>query len=337
MAPRVEGAEHEIFGRYVSVWEGYARDDTTRFMGSSGGVITAMTEWMLKSEIVNQITGSAAKPTRPTTTVPVTIMTRAEALESAGSRYGPVANLAGWKTGDPRVGLVGKPCEVSAASQLQDALGIDASDRPVLLSFFCAGTPSQFATDALVRQLGVDPGAAVSMKYRGGGWPGTFEVSDGATTGSLSYDESWGKHLGRQLQQRCKICVDGTGAHADIAVGDYWMADENGYPLFEEGAGNSVVIARTQRGHELLQQAALAGAIAIMPLELDRVRPVQPLQVKRKLTLVGRLLGRRLAGKAVPKYAGYGLLRLALRNPANTARAALGTFRRSLRRSADNR
>ncbi|PPG43449.1 hypothetical protein C5C17_02215 [Pseudoclavibacter sp. RFBA6] len=260
--------------------------------------------------------------------MPVTITSRRQALASAGSRYAPVAALDGVEL-DASTAVVAKPCEVAAARALSDDQG---GESPVMLSFFCAGTPSQKATDSLVRKIGLEPDELTRLKYRGDGWPGFFTATDTAgKTAALSYSESWGSHLGRDLQMRCKLCVDGTGEAADIAVGDFWDTDENGYPLFAEQDGESVAIARTQRGHQLLLQAAESGAVVLEELDLDLVVPVQPLQVKRRRTLAGRLLGRRLAGYQVPKYQDYEIWSQLLVGGLVIWKTAAGTFLRSFK------
>lgn len=331
-APPVEkdAVVHPIFGRYVASWEGWATDPAVRFAGSSGGVLTALVAWLTESGRSHEVLGASMSQTEPSRTVPVTIMSRADALASAGSRYGPVATLSHVPSMNTRLEtMVGKPCEVSAAYQLALEAG---PKRPLLLSFFCAGTPSQKATDRLVEQFGVGPRDLSSVRYRGDGWPGRFEVktTDGEKYG-LSYDESWGNHLGRDLQWRCKVCVDGTGEHADVAVGDFWRADANGYPLFDDADGTSVVIARTKRGAELLHEAQAEGVIALRPLGLDMVAKIQPLQVARRVTLLGRIAGRTLALKKPPRYRGYMLVSHARASALKNIRAMLGTFRRSIR------
>lgn len=323
---------HPIFGSYVSVWEGSAADESIRHAGSSGGVLTALGVWLTETQEVETVTASRPDGARPTRTVPAVVTSRAEALQAAGSRYAPVSNLAAMDLAASSSVLVGKPCEISAASQyLSNESNGALASRPILLSFFCAGTPSQSATDDLVQKLGMRVEDVSEMRYRGQGWPGRFQVRSGATTAEMSYQESWGKHLGRQVQWRCKLCVDGVGQHADIAVGDYWKADERGFPKFDNSDGNSVIIARTARGHDLLQRAVRAGIIQASPLDLDRVSGVQPLQVLRRITLPGRLLGRLLAGKRIPRYTGYGLVMTGPRLPVQNLRAAAGTFARSLR------
>jgi coenzyme F420 hydrogenase subunit beta len=325
-APRVEqGAKvHPIFGRYVGVWEGWSTDEKVRLAGSSGGVLTAIAGY------VSDRAGAPARMVamdadRPSRTVPVTIMSREEALQAAGSRYAPVSVAADLDAG--LSSITGKPCEIAGVR----ASGIDR-DGPLLLSFFCAGTPSQFATERLIQQLGHDVDSVTQIRYRGDGWPGTFSVSsENLPTGRKSYEASWGEVLGKRLQGRCKICVDGTGESADIAVGDYWLADDSGYPSFEDQDGRSVVIARTHRGAKVLEDCLTDGLIELNPISLDSVARIQPLQVKRRTTLAGRLLGKRLIGLTVPRYPGYSLISFLLRNPGANLRAAAGTVRRSLR------
>lgn len=333
--PRSEGATHAVFGRYVSVWEAAATDSETRFAGSSGGVLTALEGLLLTSGAVTEVRAAAADAARPTKTVPVTITSREQALRASGSRYAPVATTASLREVSTPYAFVGKPCEVSALRRVtRSSNAVPAPE--VILSFFCAGTPRQTATDALLSDLGILPDEVVDLHYRGDGWPGEFRVrAEDGRVRALSYEESWGGHLGRDLQWRCKICVDGTGEDADIAVGDFWRSDDRGFPIFGEGPGNSVAIARTSKGHALLMQAEAKGLIELKALGLDRVAPVQPLQVMRRRTLAARLIGRLLSGRRVPHYRGYGLVRLALATPWLAARAMLGTFIRSIGGSRD--
>ncbi|TDS82635.1 coenzyme F420 hydrogenase subunit beta [Nesterenkonia aurantiaca] len=332
-APAVEpgGQLHGLFGRYHSVWRAWSTDPVIRTAGSSGGVLTALVSWLIDSGHVSQASGVSASESSPKRSVPVRIMSRDEALASAGSRYAPVGALEGASL-DSKSALVVKPCEAVAARSLTGRADEDGeSSGPVLLSFFCAGTPSQNATESLVEEIGLDPDRLKSLRYRGDGWPGHFKAED--TDGhrsQLTYVESWGSHLGRDLQTRCKLCVDGTGESADIAVGDFWDTDDRGYPLFEEQEGISVAIARTRRGQELLMEAAEAGVVILESLEMDRLVPVQPLQVKRRQTLPGRLLGRSMAGFPTTKYPGYGILSNLFRGNLKLYKSALGTFRRSI-------
>lgn len=326
-APVLENAAktHPVFGRAIKVWEGWATDPAFRRAGSSGGVLTTISSYLThKYQSPAQMV--AMDSSRPSRSIPVRITTRDEALKAAGSRYAPVSvgsrDLRGLSS------VTGKPCEISAIRASMEG----NPESPFLLSFFCAGTPSQKATESLIGQLGHSVDNLRSTKYRGDGWPGQFEVASAdGTRASMSYEESWGEVLGKQLQERCKICVDGTGESADVAVGDFWESDEAGYPVFEDTDGRSVVIARSTRGLRIIEECLEEGLLELRPINLDDVAKIQPLQVKRRLTLPGRLLGRILTGQEVPKYRGYNLTAIFLSNIGANIRAAGGTARRRFR------
>lgn len=317
---------HPTMGPVVQTWAARAADDEIRHRGSSGGALSALTAWLLQTGQVSRTVGARPASGDPRRTVSVTIRSRADVLESAGSRYAPVATLANPELGSHDAGLavVGKPCEISA---LRADRGADA---PLLLSFFCAGTPSQRATDRLVDDLGAaTPDDLSAMWYRGRGWPGRFTaVSNDGSVVSATYDDSWGAHLGRDLQWRCKICPDGVGESADITAADYWAADENGYPVFAEGDGVSALIARTSRGAEVVKRAIAAGILVVEPLDIDDLARIQPLQRDRRETLLGRTVGQRAAGVRPPRYRGFGLARLALARWRDVVRTARGTYSR---------
>ena len=313
----LEAERHPTMGPVVAAWRAWAADDEVRRAGSSGGTLTALATWLRESGRVARVIGTEAGSPDARRTVPVAITTREQALASAGSRYAPVTGSM------PELGgaTIGLPCRVSAMR----AMGSDE----ILLSFFCAGTPSQRATDTLAAELGVD-GPATGLTYRGDGWPGRFRVEDASGSGgSMSYDESWGSRLGRQVHPRCKLCPDGVGESADVTAADLWDADDRGYPVFADQAGVSALIARTPRGYQLVLDAVAAGVLVVHPLRIERLAAVQPLQEERRRTLAGRLLGARLAGRKVPRYRGFGLLALALPRWRLTLRAARGTWRRT--------
>jgi len=290
-------------------------------------VLTALAGWLAERGDVPQVVAAAPAPVDPRRTVSVRIQSRADALASSGSRYGPVSNAGAPSALDPEGAFVGKPCEASAVRALAATGGQDA---PLILSFFCAGTPSQWATDDLVHELGVRRDTRVTaLRYRGDGWPGRFSArTEDGTEVSASYHESWGQHLGRTVQWRCKICPDGVGESSDISAADLWATDDRGYPEFEESAGISALLARTERGRRIVEQAVQDGVIQVEPIELADLAAVQPLQRRRRQTLLGRTAAARLAGRRPPRYRGFHLLRLALGNPLVTLRTARGTYSR---------
>ncbi|WP_315914146.1 Coenzyme F420 hydrogenase/dehydrogenase, beta subunit C-terminal domain [Arthrobacter sp. lap29] len=340
VAQRPPGSHrHAQLGPVVQAWEAWANDPAVRHAGSSGGTLSALSAWLLETGQAATVIGAASDPNNARRTVPVQIISKEQALKAAGSRYAPVANASVPGARDAGTAFVGKPCEVSAIRALgprgerasaEDGGEAAAGEGPLLLSFFCAGTPSQNATDRLAADLGVAEGAGVSeLRYRGQGWPGDFSITDtDGTVRNASYDESWGQYLGPTTQWRCKICPDGVGESADITAADFWRTDATGYPLFTDRAGISALIARTERGRSLVLAAAAAGVLTLKAMDVAELVAVQPLQRKRRETLLARLAGTLAAGGSVPRFSGFSLWRLALPRLRESLRTARGTFRR---------
>lgn len=330
-AQRPDGSlRHPQLGPVTGAWQAWASDPETRFSGSSGGAITALSSWLLQSGHVARVVGAGADPIDARRTVPVQILSREQALAASGSRYAPVANASAAGALEPGTAFIGKPCEVSAARVLSEEHQGFGGHGPILLSFFCAGTPSQHATDRLAAALGAPEGTGIrELRYRGNGWPGNFSVmAEDGTIQAMAYDESWGKHLGPATQWRCKICPDGVAESADITAGDFWRTDDAGYPLFTEQAGISALIARTRRGRELVLAAAAAGVLTLHPLDAGELMAVQPLQRRRRETLLGRLAGTVAGGGRIPHFSGFSLPRLAAGHLRESLRAAMGSYRR---------
>lgn len=323
---------HRLLGSSFGSWQAWAADPEIRTRGSSGGTLTALVTWMLQTGRITEAVEAGKSRESPLRTIPVVATSRDDVLAAAGSRYAPVGSAAKAMLDRPDSAFVGKPCEVSAVRALAERRG---QRPPVLLSFFCAGTPSQWATDGLVARL-VGDRKPVDLWYRGNGWPGEFTVvTEDGGRGSDSYDHSWGRELGPTVQWRCKICPDGIGESADIVAADFWETDDKGYPIFAERAGVSALIARTPRGLELIEQAFADGVLEGEPLSLDALAGVQPAQTDRRETLVARVAGALVAGRRSPRFHGFHFWRVLRGRPRQLVRIARGSHRRIRQGRAD--
>lgn len=323
-----------LFGPYLEMRTGHATDPNLRHRASSGGALSALVAHLLQA---GEITGAVqvAAGTPPVANAVIVSGSRPDIEDAAGSRYAPSAPLAGivpLLDGPGRYAFVGKPCDVAALRALQ-RLDARARNRfPYLISFFCAGVPSQQGGEAILSALGVTPEAVTAFRYRGMGWPGraTATLADGSER-SMTYMESWGKILSGRVQHRCKICADGTGVAADIVCADAWEADRDGYPTFEERPGVSLIVARTQTGAQMLAEAEGAGAIATAPFDPADLAAIQPGQTRRRRALLARLAALKLTGKPIPRYRGVQLRAAARQNSVrDNAKNFLGMLRRAV-------
>ena len=300
-----------LWGPMLEVAAGHSSDAGLRYSASSGGVISALLQHALDTGLVDFVVQTGADPARPTANRTGISATAADIAAAAGSRYAPSSPLAGledWLARPGRFALVGKPCDISAlrARARQDPRL--AARIPLMLAFFCAGIPSAAGTSRILERLGVAEQDVTGFRYRGDGWPGyaTATLKDGASR-RMSYSDSWGQILSKEVQFRCKICPDAVGGAADIACADAWFGDERGYPSFEEQDGRSLVVTRTPAGQRLLDSARAAGRLHTTPLAPSDILRMQPHQARRKRQLLSRLAAMALAGRPVPRFRGQSL------------------------------
>ncbi len=305
--PQASGCD-DFWGPWHQVMSGHATDAAVRQGASSGGGISALLIHALETGLVDAVVQTGADPDQPTRNITRISETRADVLACYGSRYGPSSPLSaiGGLLDDPRrFAFVGKPCDVSALRLLaQRDARVDAR-FPVMLSFFCAGVPSLAGTDRILDRLGVKADDLAAFRYRGDGWPGyaTATRRDG-TVARMSYEDSWGSILSHHVQFRCKICPDAVGGAADIACADAWYGDENGYPLFEETDGRSLIISRTSAGRALLDSAMASGVVEAEPVGLRDIDRMQPSQARRKRLITSRLAALRAMLQPAPSFHG---------------------------------
>jgi coenzyme F420 hydrogenase subunit beta len=199
------------------------------------------------------------------------------------------------------------------------------------ISIFCAGMPSYNAS-IMTWQMSGRTDEPVSLKYRGDGWPGNFcaKWNDG-TDFQLSYNDSWGKVLGRQLGFRCKICPDGIGMLADVAVGDSWTT-KNGYPDFTESEGRCFVMVRSSNGKDIMERAEKNGYVVRKSLDINKIAEMQSYQYNRRKLEGWRLVPVQLFSGFMLKFKGLHIFRQALSAKFTTGiKNMLGTAKRMIK------
>ncbi|MEL6830264.1 MAG: Coenzyme F420 hydrogenase/dehydrogenase, beta subunit C-terminal domain [Pseudomonadota bacterium] len=326
-----------LWGPYLDVSTGHATDPELRFKASSGGALSAILQFLVDSGRVDGVVETGPDADLPTANATVLNTSRGDILASAGSRYAPSSPLAGldiYLGGPKKYAIVGKPCDIAALRALSALRPEVSSAFPYMLSFFCAGVPSLTGAEQILKTLNVELGDTAEFRYRGYGWPGraVAKLRDG-TERSMSYVECWRQFLSKYVKHRCKICADGTGVAADIVCADVWETDDRGYPLFEEKDGQSLVMARTPLGQEVIHTAVGDGVIELEPYDIKMLERIQPGQSARRKALLARLLALKLIGSSTPNYRGLHLFRAAKKNSlSGNLRNFVGMVRRRLGR-----
>jgi coenzyme F420 hydrogenase subunit beta len=94
------------------------------------------------------------------------------------------------------------------------------------------------------------------------------------------------------------MCPDETNELADLSLGDAWLPE-----LRKQSKGESLVIARTETGEQMLQRACAAGVISLFPLTRDKAKATQAAPLKfKKQDFETRLAMLRKGGAKVPRF-----------------------------------
>lgn len=304
-----------VWGPVERLVLGSAADTTVRFVGSGGGTLTALGQFLLDTGRVKFVLHVAASRSMPMRTERKLSFDAASVLEGAGSRYGPAATLVDFNDildrGEP-FALIAKPCDVTAVRNLARLdRRIDEHLR-YALAFVCGGASDLTKSEQVLQRFGLDENELTLFRYRGHGNPGLnrIETKDGRAF-EISYRQLWEDEDKWMIQPRCKICPDAIGQVADMAVSDSWL---NGGPAVEDEALNGIIV-RTKRGLELFDAAVEAGVLEIKRESgVAEIGELQSHQVRKRRAVWARLTGMAIAGKPVPLVTDLALHDCALQN-----------------------
>lgn len=253
-----------LHGVCLEGFVGYAADEAVRLGGQSGGVVTALLCHLLRSEKIDAalVAGFDEKARRPKS---VLAETEGEILASAGSYYTQVPLLSELKQGkEKRVAAVTLGCQNESLTLMETAApGMVPLYR---IGLICAGQNSGAMIDDICRKAGCDQPTAFRFRDKqAGGWPGAITVTDREGVHELPNQY---RHAIKPVYEchRCLLCFDQMNSCADIVCGDPWGITGKDTP-----EGHTVLIARTEKGLELLKSAETAGAIVLEKLPITEI------------------------------------------------------------------
>lgn len=256
--------EELLHGRVLAGFAGYAAQPETRLGGQSGGVVTALLAFLRRT---GQIDGAVVNGFDPETRRPKAWIaeTEAEILSSAGSYYTQSAVLPVLKEKHGRrLAAVVLGCQSQSLKQMERAAPELVPEYRIGL--VCAGQNSARMIEELCEQAGAS--APVGFRFRdkkADGWPGDITVTEEDGQKVLP---NHCRHKIKALYEchRCLACYDQMNLEADIVCGDPWGIAEKDGP-----EGWTVILARTERGLELLREAERQGAVCLEPLTPEEI------------------------------------------------------------------
>jgi len=244
----------EPLGIIRGVFTGRASDNKIQAQGQDGGVVTALLAYALDSKLVDAaVVAGRDSVWHPKPTVAVN---HEELVANAGTKYSPTPMLLGVRSavdeyGKDRVAMVGTPCQIKAARRIQTSpLGnrrlAEAID--LTIGLFCMESYGyENLMGAYLASKGVDPSTVTKVGIKKGSFIAWSKESEALHVPLREIDQF--------VRQSCRRCDDFTSDYADISVGAIGSKD-----------GYSTVIARTEKGIELLKRAEQAGYLKLVEM-----------------------------------------------------------------------
>lgn len=295
-----------VWGNIKTLNLGYSTNTKIRYNGSSGGTITQTLIYLLQNKLVDYVIHIEQDEKNVLGNKVVITNNINNIINNTGSKYcpsSPIQDIFKDIDFNKKYAFVGRPCDITSIKNYSKINHKINNSIIYKISFFCAGIPSINGTEKILINFGLNKCEIKKFRYRGNGWPGfTTAIDKNNKEYRMSYNDSWGKILGNYINNRCKICPDGVGMSSDIVFGDGWDCDEDGYPIFSEGDGKSIIITRTEEGEELLKSMNRDGEITLENFNYENIKFVQPFQYNRRSTLIYRVKAMELFGRSMPIY-----------------------------------
>lgn len=260
----------------------HATDREVRLKAASGGFITTMAAYLIEHKLVDGVVCVKQNSDNPLANEVIIARNIQEMHSTTASRYSAASNCQPLKsllTDTGKYAFIGKPCDIQGLRNLQSLFPQLRKNIYLTMGLFCHHTPSRTALYEILRIHKVNENEVVSIKFRGNGWPGYFEVKceDGQII-RTPYFEAWNQYFSKKeyVQLRCFTCTDAFAAGADFSVGDPWGAEYR-----DEELGCSSVIIRSEHAQKHYQELLASGLISGKTVEVaDIIRHQKNLLLK---------------------------------------------------------
>ncbi len=296
------GRGDPFMGDVRRAYAAVAGEEAVLASGQSGGVASALLLFLIESARIDAALVTTMPDDGSLRPLAKLARSRGEVLAAQGSKYCPAAPcelLDRFRAGE-RAAVIGIPCQMHGIHKLTRMASPLVSAVQYRIGLFCDRTLLYTCIDEMARQAGLGLASVSGLEYRSKGrkgWPG--EVCFHLVSGERRY---FPPTLRTSLKEfftpwRCRLCFDKTNVFSDLAIGDAWG-------ISQSPGGQSVILARSEKGDQLVREAAARGFLDASEIEAERIFLGQNIEWRRHdFSSFMRLAARR--GRRVPKYAGF--------------------------------
>ena len=265
---------HPQIGIYNAIYAGHSNE--FRLSSSSGGIGTYIFTKLLSNGIVDHVFSVKESQKEGTHYEYAISNSKKELLQASKTRYFPVTldkAMSKINSLDGKVAIVGVACFIKAIRLTQYKEPQLKDKIPFLVGIICGGVKSRFFTEYLSSKVGVNKQNVQNPNFRIKDFQSTAgDYSYGCTDKSVNKEKTikmqtlgdmWGTGLFKA--NACDFCDDVTTELADISLGDAWLQ-----PFDVDGRGTNVIVTRSAKAKQLIENGIEKGDITIEELPLER-------------------------------------------------------------------
>ena len=274
-------------GDVISSHVGKASDEQVYLNSQSGGVTTAIVKYLLDSNYVEAAIVTTMNQ-NSLESQPLLIKDSSELLQAQKSKYIPTSLniiVSELKKVEGKVAVVGLPCHIHG---LDNLLKVDKKleDKIIKIGLICDRVMLNSAVTFLSQKASGDK--VTNFVFR--------DTSNTPYPGDITVSTQKKQHIldkkNRKLMKdyftpaRCMVCFDKMNVYSDIVLGD-----PHGIQNTNKEHGESLVLARTILGEDILQKVLNSDEIVLRKVLLDDVISGQGIEGKRKKYSAENYLG----------------------------------------------
>lgn len=285
----------QYIGDFRSTYFGYSLIEPIRANAASGGMISTIIIDGLRSKRFDGALLCRSYVENNEVKTQYYIATKEEEIaQSQGSKY--IAVRFGVdavpliKAFPGKVAVVCLPCEATILNNLRSKDETFDKKLALVISLYCGHNSEKALTDMVLRKLNPKKKAINDYRYRFGHWRGNLKLTfeDGEEVVKPFHYFSDYQNLFFFSETKCLQCIDQTGFHADLSIGDIWSMDMKSNPI-----KHNAIIVRTEAGQAAVNSVKENGLANVFEVPVGRVCAGQA----RSLPLHHNVNARAWAGK----------------------------------------
>lgn len=288
-------------GYYFKCYSGHSNDYDIRFHSASGGLISQLLIYLLKTKIINGAVITRFKEEFPTVPETIIATTEKEIISGKSSKYCPVSLnglISQINSLEGKYVVVGLPCHIHGFRKYEEKHPRFKNKIFSYFSLFCSGTRTNNGTDFVFSRYKIDKNEVRSFAYRDDGCLGYMKVITEKKQIKIPFLEYYTKLRSFFKPKRCLYCVDHFGDLADISFGDIHTGIYR-----DDKIGINSVVTRNHEIDRLLQKVKNEDIITLdeIPISILKESQKHMLHHKKRIAALNMKIERSFGSK-VPEY-----------------------------------